>query len=174
MKKTLTVLLILSFLLSLSGCAASAVDYLGYSASPFSAVIEVKEGELEFSAEVTVGPPAGEGELRDISLTFLGPSRMKGLKIERRQGVITMQSGGISIKNSLAGGFLEIAGLLVPEGRVVDTKITEESGKKLAVITLSPAEGRILVFVDCDSGQPVRVTGESRGRQIEILVRSMQ
>lgn len=166
-------------MLFLAGCAAGADDYLEYTGGPFSASIEGRAGDIDFAAELSFGPPApGQGAgrggaasgERDIFLRFIRPSGMAGVSIERRGGMLKVSSGGVSLDGSRAAGWLEPAELLIPEGRVLGAKIVDDGGAKIAAVEVSTADGIIFIYVDTDSGYPVRVVGEAGGREVDFRV----
>jgi hypothetical protein len=162
----------ISLALLLAGCSLSGGEYLEYTGDAFSASIEGNIGGFIFTADVKIGAPrASDGSSaplpRDLELIFRAPGTLSGVRAERKDGKITVTSGGMSIESSGAAGWLKAAELLIPDGNVNDVETINENGARIAEIEIALEDGDILmIYVDCETGFPVRAVC----KDIEILV----
>lgn len=162
----------ISLALLLVGCALPGGEYLEYTSDAFSASIEGNIGGFAFTADIIIGAPrAADGASiplpRDMELIFRAPGTLSGVRIERKDGKVTVTSGNMSIGCTGAAGWLRAAELLIPEGSVNDVKIINENGTRLVQIEMALEDGNILIiYVDCETGIPVRVISE--GTEIRV------
>ncbi|MGI6167337.1 MAG: hypothetical protein ACOYIA_04280 [Eubacteriales bacterium] len=173
MKRLLTVLFLI---LLLSGCMADDGRYLEYSRGGFSATVEGRAGEFDFTAEVKAGPPASNENdnhpPRDIELTFLSPATLSGIRIARRDGRVSVYSGELSANGSYAAGWLAAAELLIPEGSVTGARRVTEDGVKMTRLEMRLRDSRLLTIWLDRSGYPLRVVSDSGGFETDLRIRA--
>jgi hypothetical protein len=169
--KKLLILLILPIVLI--GCTSKS-DYLAPLKKSFSAEVEGKVNDVDFSAHIKVSEiktsEDGENSYRDIEITFISPESVKGLSVVRKNGIFSHIDGVEQREDPSAEGFLEIAEALLCEGQITSVGVEEISEKSYTLIKIEDGQNICSYYVGSESGNPEYVDAKINGRSVFLKI----
>ncbi len=169
--KKLLILLILPILLI--GCTAKS-DYLAPLKKSFSAEVEGKVNDVDFSAHVKVSEiktsEDGENSYRDIEITFISPESVKGLGVVRKNRVFSYIDDIEQRENPSAQGFLEIAQALICQGQITSVGVEEFSENVYTLIKVEDGQNVCSYYIGSESGNPEYIDATINGRSVFLKI----
>lgn len=110
----MTLALLLALLTCCSaGCAERIRLPYDYLSAPFRAELRWCEGDLSLSAEVSAAPANVSGKPWDISLRLTAPESVRDIRIERKDGAISLTYEGLTLTGETYEALLRAVDLLL-------------------------------------------------------------
>jgi len=169
--------LLLGTALIFVSCSASSAPTLSYQEKYFRAQIRWQTNDICATAFFTSVPhaPDSSGSDRTISLEFTSPESLEGLRISKRNGVISADIGGICIESPYAASLLAVSELFAIDATVKKSSVTTLDGKKLNLIEAVSSNGKnFTLFLFPESGLPRRICAEMNGESCVLDVLSFE
>ena len=161
------VAVVLTVLAVLSGCERSGVSRLDYADRAFESEIVWTLDRVRYRAVLVVGDPTESGKVRDVSLRFLEPDSLFGVKAERIDGGYHLSLGDTVFDGTDISGLFGIAELFRTDGVILSSSIVTLGGEAINLVKLTRGGNEeISVYISSDSGAPVRICGAVGGREI--------
>lgn len=139
----------------LCGCSHAPTVKRVYSESRFSAEIIWENEGTEFSATLIAGEPCSDGESRDLSVEFISPDSMKGLRVERKEQTAVLTCGEISVELHNQA-ILRAADIIASCGSFSYHGATTLGDRELILAERVCGENRAELYIDRESGAPFR------------------
>ena len=148
-------LVLLSLLLTFTGCGGDANDLLAYQAREMRLAVLYERGGVTYAGEVWL---AAGGEGRDLTLTYTAPDAVRGVSYRRTGGTVTASYGAHTVAAS-EDTLLPLSLFSIPrDAKVTPIDKTEEGrtavlAKGETVYTLCfLGDWEIPCFLSCESG----------------------
>lgn len=157
----------LAVILTCGGCGqGQPVAPLDYAAGGFEAAVSGEMGGVEFEARVVADAPTAPGVMRDVSIEFFAPDTLAGIKMTRRQGVVSCECGGVEFE-AASSAWLDAADLLCADGRV--TSVSKLPDSSCVVVSMEESNRVYTLTIDAATRQPLSATLTSP-RHVEVRV----
>lgn len=158
---------VLAVILTCGGCGQSQPKApLDYAEGGFEAAVSGEMGGVEFEARVVAAAPDAAGNIRDVSIEFFAPDPMAGVKMTRRQGVVSCECGDVAFE-AASWAWLDAADLLCADGRVTSVSKLPDSSR--VVVGMQDGNRAYTLTVDAATRQPISATLTSP-RHVEVKV----
>ena len=163
------VVILLGSALLFSCCAAPDMPNLSYQQKPFRAHISWNTDNITVSAVLTSIPS------QDLTLEFISPDSLSGIKIAKSGENICVSLGDMKINAPHALAWLKIADFFNIDATVTESSVTELDGVRLNYIKARADQGEeYSLFLFPSSGLPRRICGQLEGTQCTVDVISFE
>ena len=102
-----------------------------YRPLAFEAEVVWTRGDFSLSAQITASEKSAPSDPsdRDLSISFLSPDAMRGIKLVRKSREISVDCHGMTLSSQDFSDWLRVADLLLPTGSIRPISQTEFNGK---------------------------------------------
>jgi len=175
MKRRLALFLCAMMLLGgfiFTACTSTAAgDVLSHQQYPFTVVGELVFGSDEYTISLAMTAPM------QATLSFLVPETLMGYYFTITPDGVTLSFGDITIpytSNSVPGGSLLIPQMLsLTQAQLVNTQQTEQNSVPLTIAVFNTPHGEITLFVNNNSGLPLRIESMHNGVPVVFRIREL-
>ena len=159
MGKIKAVALVMLVMLLLSGCKKEELRSLVYDGEAFECEMSWERGGENFRATIVAASFSGEGE-RDVTLSFIEPSAMRGIRITREAGSVSAELDGMTVDGSDFSGWLDIEKLFCTDGELCFVATEKVSGELSDHLRLVRADGETIdIHISRRDEMPLRISG---------------
>ena len=158
-------------------CAAHPAPNLSYQEKAFRAHILCESDNFSFGAILTSIPlkDSEESAERDLTLKFISPDTLCGIKVQKRGEKVTVSLNEMEISAPHALSWLALAELFDIEATVKESSVESLDGQKLNFINAVADDGReFSLYLYPASGLPRRISGNINGKPTTIDVISFE
>ena len=163
------ILILLSALLVLSGCATDEARELSYSEGAFECELCWSVGGVNIRGVLSADERA-EGQSRDVSLRLSEPPALCGAMIRRVGGETSLEIGDVQFCDVDMSGLLDIERLIDCRGRVTESSLAEISGTRVNKVVVENDGVQREVYIDSKGGVPLEVRCEIGGEAVRVRV----
>ncbi len=153
-------------LLLFGGCAPGTdAVCLSYQSSAARAEVRGRYNGAEFGATLELAAQNGTAA-RDVTVSYTSPRGLEGIVIKRREGVITLTFGDLTLPGDVFSEMAAPADAFMLTAAVSSANVvTDADGTQRTVVTLTDGSE---VTLDPQSGFPLAI--RTGGTELEILV----
>ena len=168
------VVILLGSALLFTCCAAPDQPNLDYQQKPFRTHISWNTDNLTVCAVMT-SLPATDLSSHALTLEFISPDSLGGIKITKNGQNTRVSLGDMEINDPHALGLLNIADFFNIDATVTESSVTELEGVRLNYIKATSDNGEeYSLFLFPASGLPRRICGKINGRECTLDVISFE